>query len=140
MSKFERFTVITSSSLSVVASAGSLLGRMHCLVNSATLQLGRTTRRLAGPVLIALLLGLVFSLLAALAAGLLAGTVQIGLIIGLAMAGAVLIASINAVLIPLICARFGIDPAVVSGPFVTVLNDILGGAAYVLVGVLVLGG
>jgi len=89
---------------------------------------------------VALLLGLVFSLLAALTAGLLAASVQIGLIIGLAMAGAVLIASINAVLIPLICSRFGIDPAVVSGPFVTVLNDILGGAAYIIVGVLVLGG
>jgi len=89
---------------------------------------------------VALLLGLVFSVLAALTAGLLAASVQIGLIIGLAMAGAVLIASINAVLIPLICSRFGIDPAVVSGPFVTVLNDILGGAAYVVVGVLILGG
>jgi magnesium transporter len=89
---------------------------------------------------VALLLGLVFSLLAATAAGALAASVQIGLIIGVAMVSAVLIASTNAVLIPLICSRLGIDPAVVSGPFVTVLNDILGGAIYVLVGLLVLSG
>jgi magnesium transporter len=89
---------------------------------------------------VALLLGLVFSLLSGAAAGLLAGTSVIGFIIGLAMASAVLIASINAVLIPLICSRLGIDPAVVSGPFVTVLNDILGGVIYIVVGVLILSG
>ncbi|MBN1918492.1 MAG: magnesium transporter [Verrucomicrobia bacterium] len=89
---------------------------------------------------VALLLGLVFSLLAGTSAGLLAGKSVIGLIIGVAMASAVLIASVNAVLIPLICSRLGIDPAVVSGPFVTVLNDLLGGVIYILVGVLVLSG
>lgn len=89
---------------------------------------------------VALLLGLVFSLLAGTAAGLLAARAVIGLMIGVAMAGAVLIASVNAVLIPLTCSRLGIDPAVVSGPFVTVLNDILGGAVYVVVGALLLGG
>ena len=89
---------------------------------------------------VALLLGLVFSVLAGTAAGLLAARAVIGLMIGVAMAGAVLIASVNAVLIPLTCSRLGIDPAVVSGPFVTVLNDILGGAVYVVVGALLLGG
>jgi magnesium transporter len=89
---------------------------------------------------VALLLGLVFSVLAGTAAGLLADTSVIGAVIGVAMASAVLIASINAVLIPLVCSRLGIDPAVVSGPFVTVLNDILGGAVYILVGILILGG
>lgn len=89
---------------------------------------------------VALVLGVVFSLLAGTAAGLLAGRAVIGAMIGVAMAAAVLIASVNAVLIPLSCSRLGIDPAVVSGPFVTVLNDILGGAVYVLVGVLMLSG
>ena len=89
---------------------------------------------------VALLLGLVFSVLAGTAAGLLAGTAVIGAMIGVAMIGAVLIASVNAVLIPLTCSRLGIDPAVVSGPFVTVLNDILGGAVYVIVGMLMLSG
>lgn len=88
---------------------------------------------------VALLLGVVFSVLAGGAACLFAWEATIGLVIGGAMIGAVLIASLNAVLIPLICSRFHIDPAVVSGPFVTVLNDILGGAVYILVGVLILG-
>jgi len=95
---------------------------------------------LAREVPVALLLGLVFSVLAGTAAGLLAGQALIGAMIGVAMAVAVLIASVNAVLIPLTCSRLGIDPAVVSGPFVTVLNDILGGAVYVIVGVLMLRG
>lgn len=89
---------------------------------------------------VALLLGLVFSLLAGAAATLLAWDPTIGLVIGGAMIGAVLIASLNAVFIPLICSRFRIDPAVVSGPFVTVLNDILGGAIYIVVGIAILGG
>jgi len=89
---------------------------------------------------VALLLGLVFSVLAGAAGGLLANEALIGAMLGVAMAGAVLIASVNAVLIPLTCSRLGIDPAVVSGPFVTVLNDILGGAVYVIVGMLMLSG
>jgi magnesium transporter len=89
---------------------------------------------------VALLLGLVFSVLAGTAAGLLAARAAIGLTIGLSMVSAVLLASLNAVMIPLVCSRLGIDPAMVSGPFVTVLNDILGGAVYVVVGMLILSG
>ena len=46
---------------------------------------------------------------------------------------AAILAATLGVLIPNACVRYGIDPAIASGPFVTVLNDITGVTIYLLV-------
>jgi len=50
----------------------------------------------------------------------------LGLAVGLAMAGVILVASLMGTLIPVAFQKLGIDPAVSSGPFVTIANDISG--------------
>ncbi|MBW1980558.1 MAG: magnesium transporter [Deltaproteobacteria bacterium] len=50
----------------------------------------------------------------------------LGLTVGSAMAGAITVASFMGTVVPIMFKRFGIDPAVASGPFVTTANDITG--------------
>lgn len=47
-------------------------------------------------------------------------------VVGVALFGAIVVASLNGALIPLVFQRFGIDPAVASGPLVTTGSDITG--------------
>lgn len=66
--------------------------------------------------------------------GLVAGTVALALqrnvaysaVVGGAMFLAILVASLNGVLIPMLFQRLGVDPAVAAGPLVTTSNDITG--------------
>ncbi|WP_291789005.1 magnesium transporter [Cecembia sp.] len=53
-----------------------------------------------------------------------------GLTIGLAMFCVVLLASFMGTVTPLILDKFGINPAIASGPFITTANDLLGLAVY----------
>jgi len=46
------------------------------------------------------------------------------------MAGVIMVASLMGTLIPVAFQRLGIDPAVSSGPFVTIANDISGIVIY----------
>jgi magnesium transporter len=50
----------------------------------------------------------------------------LGLTVGISMAGVIMVASVMGTLIPVAFQRLGIDPAVSSGPFVTIANDISG--------------
>ncbi|MDX9715329.1 MAG: magnesium transporter [Dissulfurispiraceae bacterium] len=66
----------------------------------------------------------------ALVAGLLKGMPILGVVVGLSMFLAISSSTILALLTPKIADKFGIDPAVTAGPFVTVFNDILGLSIY----------
>ena len=50
----------------------------------------------------------------------------LGLTVGISMPGVIMVASLMGTLIPVAFQRLGIDPAVSSGPFVTIANDISG--------------
>lgn len=52
------------------------------------------------------------------------GDMLLGLAVGLAMGIAILVANIAGAFIPRIMDRFGVDPAVASGPFITTLSDL----------------
>jgi magnesium transporter len=54
----------------------------------------------------------------------------LGLAVGISMAGVIMVASLMGTLIPVAFQRLGIDPAVSSGPFVTIANDISGIVIY----------
>lgn len=53
-----------------------------------------------------------------------------GITIGLAMFCVVLMASFMGTVTPLVLNKFGINPAIASGPFITTANDLLGLAVY----------
>jgi magnesium transporter len=61
-----------------------------------------------------------------------------GFTIGLAMFCVVLLASFMGTVTPLVLNRFGINPAIASGPFITTANDLIGLAVYFGVAVLLL--
>ena len=88
-------------------------------------------RLLSRELQVGLLLGLTCGLTAGLAASLLSlgpahavDATYIGLAVGMAMAVAIVVGSFTGTLIPSLCHRLGIDPAIAAGPFITTLNDI----------------
>ncbi len=82
---------------------------------------------------VAILLGLVSSIISFIGSWAVTGNPWLGAIIGISMMAVILFASFNGVLIPLVCHRLNIDPAIASGPFVTMLNDILGLTIYLTI-------
>lgn len=58
------------------------------------------------------------------------GKGYLGLVVGLAMISAMTVAAVVGALAPAAMERFGIDPAIASGPFVTTANDIVGIVIY----------
>ena len=69
------------------------------------------------------------------------GNAMLGLILGLAMLGNMVVAGLTGAGVPLLLRRFGMDPAVSSAVFVTTVTDILGfllflGLAATFIGVL----
>ena len=75
---------------------------------------------------VGLLMALACGLTVGIAAELWHHNPALGLTVGCAMVGAILIASTMGTLVPIIFMRLGIDPAIASGPFVTTANDISG--------------
>ncbi len=75
---------------------------------------------------VGILLGLTYGIISGFFAYIITHTIKLGLTIAISMVVAIFFASINGVLIPIVCSRLGKDPAVVSGPFITTFNDILG--------------
>ena len=78
--------------------------------------------------------GLINGLAVGAAVGLIASALQgkpvLGLIIGLAMVGNMLAASLAGALVPVILKRLGIDPALASGVIVTTVTDMTGFALF----------
>jgi magnesium transporter len=54
----------------------------------------------------------------------------LGLVVGVAMLCALVMSTTMATIMPVILKRYGVDPAVAAGPFVTTANDITGSAIY----------
>jgi magnesium transporter len=77
-----------------------------------------------------LLVGLVNGLAFALIMGAIAAAWfqvnDLGLVIGLAMLCVLAAAALGGIAIPLALIRFGVDPAIASGPFVTTVTDVAG--------------
>ncbi len=74
----------------------------------------------------AVLLGLACGLLVGVAALIFWQNPGFGLVVGLALFLAILLASATGALLPLALERLGFDPAVASGPVLSTVNDITG--------------
>jgi magnesium transporter len=60
------------------------------------------------------------------------GEYQLAMIVSLALFSVIVFASIVGTVTPLILNRFGFNPALAAGPFITTTNDLLGLTVYFL--------
>jgi magnesium transporter len=81
-------------------------------------------------ILVGLFNGIAFALLMGTVAALWFKSMQLGFVIGIAIIVNLLAAGLAGVAIPLILDRYGVDPAVSSGTFVTTVTDIVGFFAF----------
>jgi magnesium transporter len=114
---------------------------------SGRLLIGDAFRRVGKELLVAMLNGLalafillIFLLLFHTVLGIhadFATVIRLAATVSLALLIVIVLATTNGALIPVIMQRFGVDPAVSMGPFVTTANDILGLMVYFLVATMV---
>ncbi len=83
-------------------------------------------RRLLREARIGLLMGLMCGGIVGVVAFAWQGNALLGVIVGSAMLSAITVAATMGALVPLIFKRMNIDPAIATGPFVTMSNDIVG--------------
>ncbi len=114
-----------------IMALGGSVGIQSSTIVVRGIALGRIGPRQAGQVLlrefkVALIMGVVCGLGGALVAKLWHGRTELGLIVGLSMFSAITLSAVLGAFAPTIFRRLNIDPALASGPFVTMCNDILG--------------
>jgi magnesium transporter len=119
----------------IVASMGGNAGTQTMTVAVralATRDLGRSNawRVVRREMLVGLLNGLAFATLLAAVAVFWFGVAQLGPVIGLAIVITLVSAALGGIVIPLVLDRWGVDPAVSSGPLVTTVTDVVGFFAF----------
>ena len=119
----------------IVASMGGNAGTQTMTVAVralATRDLGRANawRVIRREMVVGLLNGIAFAILLAGVAIFWFGPANLGPVIGLAILVTLVSAAIGGILIPLTLDRFGVDPAVSSGPLVTTITDVVGFFAF----------
>lgn len=87
-------------------------------------------QRLTKVLFVALLNGVFLSVIVFGANWLLFGNQQLSLVVSIALFSVVVFASLVGTITPLILNKFGFNPAVASGPFITTINDLLGLTVY----------
>jgi magnesium transporter len=115
----------------IVASMGGNAGTQTMTVAVralATRDLGRANawRIVRREMLVGFLNGLAFAALLATVAVFWFDNITLGPVIGLAIIITLVSAAFGGIIIPLVLDRFGIDPAVSSGPLVTTITDVVG--------------
>ena len=75
---------------------------------------------------VGLMMGMIFGFIAGLVTLLWQGNVYLGIVVGFSMLLTVSLATVIGTLVPLLCHKVGIDPAITSGPFVTTIKDVTG--------------
>lgn len=98
----------------------------------------KLAKRLFKVLLVAILNGAVLALIVYGVNILLGGETRLSFVVSLALFCVVLIASLMGTITPLILNRFGFNPALASGPFITTTNDLLGLGIYFYIVILML--
>jgi magnesium transporter len=119
----------------IVASMGGNAGTQTMTVAVralATRELGRSNawRIIRREAMVGVLNGAVFAIIMGVLAGLWFQSMDLGIVIGLALITVLFFAAVGGIFVPLTLNRFGVDPAVSSGPFVTSITDIVGFFAF----------
>ena len=127
--------VIIAIAGNVAIQSATVIVRGLALGEAKRSRLFNNTMREVG---VGVMVGLFCSIISGVGAGLFIHDASLGIVIGISMMCAITLASFNGVMIPLFCNFIGIDPAIVSGPFITTLNDVLGVLIYLSIGTLIL--
>jgi magnesium transporter len=119
----------------IVAGQGGNAGNQTMTIIVRSLALGEIDvseawRALRHEFFIGVLNGLALGTAVGIVVWLWEGNPMLGLIIGLAMLGNLMVAAIAGVLVPTTLKRFGIDPALASSIFVTTATDVMGFALF----------
>ncbi len=104
---------------------------LQSLASRSVYQIG-TLERLLKVLVIALLNGIVLGLIVFAFNMALNQELRLSLVVSIALLSVVLLASFMGTITPLILDKFGVNPAVASGPFITTANDLLGLTIYFL--------
>ena len=138
--------VILAAFLPVIAGQGGIGGTQTLTLVVRGLALGEIFGKRGRQLLIReVILGAIHGVLLGVGIGLIAfawkGSPMLGLILGVAMLGNMIVAGLTGAGIPLLLRRLGLDPAVSSAVFVTTITDIVGfllflGMAAALIGLL----
>ncbi|MCZ8169751.1 magnesium transporter [Flavobacterium fontis] len=101
---------------------------------------GSILNRLLKEISLSLLNGIILASILFLGSHFLLGVeVKIGVIVTIALVSVIITASLIGTSIPLILDKFGIDPALATGPFITTSNDICGILIYFSIARMILG-
>ena len=101
---------------------------------------GSLFNRLIKEVSLSLLNGLILAIILFLGSHFLLNVeIIIGVIVTIALVSVIIIASLIGTFVPLLLDKFGIDPALATGPFITTSNDICGILIYFSIAKLILG-
>lgn len=114
----------------VITAMGGNVGMQSSAVVVRAIALGEWNlvdlrRQLFRAVAVASINGLVCGGLLALVAGLWQGDPRLGAVVGISLFAGMIVAGITGTFYPLVLRRLRVDPAIASGPFVTVSNDVL---------------
>jgi len=90
-------------------------------------------KRLIKVLLVALINGLVLAGLVMLAMYFTMDNISLAVVVAIALFFVVLVASFMGTITPIVLDKFGVNPALASGPFITTTNDILGLAIYFMI-------
>lgn len=127
--------VALAALMPIVASTGGIAGTQTLAVAVRALATRDLTVSNARRVVLrelgtGLLNGLGLALILGLAGAAIFGEPRLGLVLGLAMIVNQVVAALGGVTVPLTLERFGLDPALASGTFVTTLTDVMGFFAF----------
>ena len=87
-------------------------------------------KRITKVLLVAVINGLIIAGIVMLLNLVLGEDIRLAFVVSIALFNVVLIASLMGTITPLVLDRFGINPAIASGPFITTANDLLGLLVY----------
>ena len=81
-------------------------------------------------VLVGLINGLIFAVVMGIIGMIWFGSPMLGVVLGAAMVINLVVAGLAGTVVPVLLERFGIDPALASGAFVTTVTDVVGFFAF----------
>ena len=127
--------IALASFIPVITAMGGNVGLQTSTLIVRGLAMGRIESSQIGAVFlkeltVGLMMGTICGFIVGMVANVWHGPAMLGLVVGLSMFAAITVAAIMGTLMPIVLKRFGVDPAISSGPFVTAANDITGLVIY----------
>lgn len=135
--ELSQFTYLSFYLPVIMAMGGNIATQSSTLIvrglATGQLQSRKIFRTLLKEIRVGVMIGTFCGLMAGVFSALYAQSVGYGLVVGVSMVLSMTVAALFGSLVPLTLARMGADPAVASGPFISMSNDALGLFIYLTV-------